>query len=221
MDVLATPSSLTPFQIRGRSRWTSADVAVHSGLINYSICFVLLVNKQSLHICSGIASAACLFTLPSSLSLRLTRNYGRDPPDALARPSSRPVRTYLRRRWRGRDGCPSTFLAPREDDGGEGEIRGDDVEGEEETRRRRKTARRGRQFYWRGRGISRTEENTTWETAWWITIRTRSRARIYPRARPAIVFEELLEKDFCGFTKFINIASSFEELLEMLLALIT
>jgi len=71
---------------------------------------------------------------------------------------------------------------------------------EEETRRRRKRIRR---------------ENT---------IRSRSRARIYPRARPlnsklgniASVFEELLEKNFCGFAKFIKIASSFEELLEML-----
>ena len=112
-----------------RERWTSADVAVHSGLINYSICLVLLVNKQSLHICSGIASPACLFALSSSLSLRLTRNYDRDLPDALARPSSQMARTYLRRRRRGRDGRPGTFLAPREDGDGEGEIRGDDVEG--------------------------------------------------------------------------------------------
>jgi len=55
-------------------------------------------------------------------------------------------------------------------------------------------------------------------------IRSRSRTRIYRRARHlnskleniASVFEELLEKDFCGFAKFIKITSSFEELLEML-----
>jgi hypothetical protein len=33
----------------------------------------------------------------------------------------------------------------------------------------------------------------------------------------ASVFEELLEENFCGFVKFIKIASSFKELLEMLL----
>jgi len=58
-----------------------------------------------------------------------------------------------------------------------------------------------------------------------FAIRSRSRARIYPRATPldsnlrniASVFEELLEENFCGFVKFIKIASSFKELLEMLL----